>query len=470
MLSANPRENCAVIKMKDDPTVQYVLYWERLLGKGQYGRVYEGYKLTSEGAEVHSPVAIKVFNFDSFAEVFVAQLISGAKQVNPEDPYLELYSKWKKNFRESSLIDDPAGRSLAHQLLQSAAPELKKHINRVYVPQFIRDAFLDNEAKIIGLIYPGKKGIAMDNEKFYMVMPLIPGKPLGDSKEKRHSEIGTLNLTERLDLLCQVIEELNQLHHFQDRNNNKAGTIIHQDLKPPNVLVSVTEDSNTEQRQVEAHLIDYGCSFYVDDNSGESDNLLFQSRFEGAPAYFPIESINGGRYGVKSDIYTLVYIIAFILCDKATPLKNKLRGDTSKDKANAKFCFDHLVNFDGICDESDLKEVFLAFINRMQDNNYQNRPNTNEVADFFKTLLALCRCEYKDQIKKSVEEKLMRMARGLSPQAVEVKVGSCLLGENSSGLFAQNPAPGKAQSERHLPDHERPPYAKLADRPHGATP
>jgi len=108
------------------------------------------------------------------------------------------------------------------------------------LPQMMRENRALEAAKQIGLVLEHDQ----NEQRFYYVMPYIPGDPLGAVVERMHAASGAegLSASRLREGLAFVEDLLETLHRFH------AGGLWHKDVKPDNIIVS----------RGEAHLVDLG--------------------------------------------------------------------------------------------------------------------------------------------------------------------------------------------------------------------
>ncbi|XP_057766582.1 mitogen-activated protein kinase kinase 2-like isoform X2 [Salvia miltiorrhiza] len=121
-----------------------------------------------------------------------------------------------------------------------------------------------------------------DNGSIYIILEYMDGGSLADFLKK-------VNMIPEpyLAAICkQVLKGLWYLH------NKKR--IIHRDLKPSNLLIN---------HRGEVKITDFGVSKILDSTSSVADT------FTGTYVYMSPERISGGKYGYKSDIWSLGLVL-----------------------------------------------------------------------------------------------------------------------------------------------------------------
>jgi len=159
------------------------------------------------------------------------------------------------------------------------------------------------------LEYPGiarllDGGVAADGRP-YMVMEFVDGLPITD-----HCRLGSLSLTERLNLFLQVCDAVAYAHRR---------LIVHRDLKPNNVLV----DSDGRVK-----LLDFGIAKLLDapDSHLTQAVMMVLSPLCAAP-----EQLSGGEITTQTDVYALGLMLYELLAgrhpwiDERAPTLRELR-------------------------------------------------------------------------------------------------------------------------------------------------
>ena len=162
--------------------------------------------------------------------------------------------------------DEKLGRDVAVKLLGAGADDA------------FRARFADEARRAASVVHPNVVTVfdeGRDDADAFMVMELVPGKPLRDVIAER----GPLPARETARLVAQVAAALDAAH---------AAGVIHCDVKPANVIV----DPNGV-----AKLTDFGIARAARDR--DEQQLL------GTARYIAPERVSGGPVGPATDVYGL---------------------------------------------------------------------------------------------------------------------------------------------------------------------
>lgn len=130
----------------------------------------------------------------------------------------------------------------------------------------------------------------------FMVMERVPGISLETYLKVK----GAMEQEEA----CRIFLELSQALEYAHRNK-----IMHQDLKPSNILLKEDADGTLEPL-----LIDFGIA-RVKEESGMITE--FQGKtLAGTPLYMSPDTINGESYDERSEVYSLGCVLFEVLCGK----------------------------------------------------------------------------------------------------------------------------------------------------------
>ena len=173
--------------------------------------------------------------------------------------------------------DDVLGRMVAVKMLR---PELLE------VPGFV--ARLRAEARhAASLTHPGIAGVydyVEDDSGAFLVMELVPGRPLSDVLAEQRVP----PLTTTLSILAQTAEALNAAHR---------GGVVHRDVKPGNILV--LPDGSVK-------VTDFGIAKAMQTETDEHiQPLTMHGQVVGTPQYMSPEQIAGQPVTAAADIYAL---------------------------------------------------------------------------------------------------------------------------------------------------------------------
>jgi serine/threonine-protein kinase len=150
----------------------------------------------------------------------------------------------------------------------------------------------------------------------YLVMEYVEGKPLV-SQEKP----GPLKVEEAVKLALQVAGALEEAH---------SQGILHRDLKPGNILVTVKGPG----RELRAKLLDFGLAKLMTETDSDATKTI-EGTILGTAAYMAPEQAEGKSLDERSDIFSFGAVLYEILCgarafpgsSTATVLSAVLRDD-----------------------------------------------------------------------------------------------------------------------------------------------
>jgi len=136
---------------------------------------------------------------------------------------------------------------------------------------------------------------ATDGGRPYFVMEYVPGVPITDYCDRER-----LDTDERLDLFMQICEAVQHAH--------QKG-IIHRDIKPGNVLVSVKEGKAVPK------VIDFGVAKAIHQKLTEKTLFTEQGQLIGTPEYMSPEQaeMTGLDVDTRTDIYSLGVLLYELL-------------------------------------------------------------------------------------------------------------------------------------------------------------
>ncbi|HVX98026.1 MAG TPA: serine/threonine-protein kinase, partial [Polyangia bacterium] len=186
---------------------------------------------------------------------------------------------------------------------------------KVLNAQFSEDAtmaarFVDEARAVNRIGHPNIVDIfgfgALADGRKYCVMELLTGETLGAYLERR----GRLSVSEAVEILSQVASALDAAH---------AASVVHRDLKPDNVLLSVPVSAPSEHSApppIKVKLLDFGIAQMADGlHRRTGSNMVL-----GTPAYMSPEQCRGAQIDSRSDIYALG-VVAFEVLTGTLPFE-----------------------------------------------------------------------------------------------------------------------------------------------------
>lgn len=265
-------------------------------------------------------------------------------------------------------------------------------IVKIFKPGFFQKQKYEIEAQ-----YRENIDTCLVEEIYYSISPYLEGESL-DKHLKQSSRFSTFDLLKRLKIAGDLLTKVKEMH---------GDNVLHMDLKPQNIILNIDPKKN----QHTIHIIDYGNS-HILENNNPSHKIEVES--SGSPGYIAPEVLKEKKAGFKSDIYSLTPILMSIL-GATNPMKEKNEARKKSDKANllekeeaiANIAFNSenlMSKFPPITTLYETKKLVIDFFARMQNENYDKRPDINEVCRFFATLYKLV-----DENKKNIEQKIAEL-------------------------------------------------------------
>ena len=151
-----------------------------------------------------------------------------------------------------------------------------------------------------------------DSGRPYFVMELVKGEPITEFADHHH-----LTIPQRLELFSQVCHAVEHAH--------QKG-VIHRDIKPKNVLVSMQDDRSL------AKVIDFGIAKAI--STQLTDKTLFTEfkQLVGTPQYMSPEQADGSLdIDTRSDIYSLG-VLLYELLTGTTPFSAETLRSAANDE------------------------------------------------------------------------------------------------------------------------------------------
>ncbi len=178
--------------------------------------------------------------------------------------------------------------------------------------QFLSDpavtARFEREARAISrIVHPGITEVIdyghSDEGVPYLILELVDGTSLADVLDN----VGPLPVSRAAAILLQMAEALMGAHDVG---------VIHRDLKPGNIMLSLDPDGRERVR-----ILDFGMAKIVGADAGPT--LTAVGTAFGTPAYMSPEQVRGERVDNRTDIYSFG-IVAYELLTGLPPFHGKL--------------------------------------------------------------------------------------------------------------------------------------------------
>jgi serine/threonine protein kinase len=176
------------------------------------------------------------------------------------------------------ILNKPVALKLLNQL-KARDPEV--------VARFRREAVAISSLDHPNIVRLNAFGVD-EQDRAYLVMDLVEGKPLSDLIKER----GRLAPKQALEITSQILAALNHAH---------AKHMIHRDIKPGNIMVVEQSDGSLLVK-----VVDFGLAKIVGSSEGMSQSLSLTKTGEmlGSPHYMSPEQCTGEPLDERSDIYS----------------------------------------------------------------------------------------------------------------------------------------------------------------------
>ncbi len=217
-------------------------------------------------------------------------------------------------------------------------------------------------------------------DRVYFVTEFFPGENLFDKDYKLSPPFLNLDFGTTLQLIQNICLAINLLHH---ETPSTGGALTHNDLTGRNIKVEILEAASG-RKKINVYPLDFGLSKEIEHDPTAT---IKGKTWSGTIHFLSPERFRKTR-GIKSDVYSLVPIILALLgVDNPFVLKEQYTED--EDFVDAKYDLTNLlVRF-----KKDLETIpyslnglIVQFLNNMQRNEYQFRPDSDEVLKFFTAL------------------------------------------------------------------------------------
>lgn len=226
-------------------------------------------------------------------------------------------------------------------------------------------------------------------DNLLIVSKYFPGFDL--SSDETSPEVKALSFTDTANLLAQLAMAINLIHH----HTASTGTgIFHGDIKGENIRVNIVESGNGFHR-IDVTLLDYGFSVKIQGSAITEEGIR---KLQGTPVYLAPE-LHFVMGGIKSDIRSLVPVVLRLL-RAIHPFEYKHSATNQLDYLYAKYDFSGIFTdmfktplffFNGKCMDEQLKRLIIKFIEKMQHDDYGERPDSDEFLQFFLALSNFCK-------------------------------------------------------------------------------
>ncbi len=185
----------------------------------------------------------------------------------------------------------------------------------------------------------------------YLVMDFMEGPSVGELLDKG----GPIPEIEAIDMFRQVLRGLSHAH--------KKG-VIHRDLKPRNLVLSIEEDGS-----VLVKIVDFGIAKMIPQDGQESQHLTQTGEVFGSPIYMSPEQCSGAPLDVRSDIYSFGCVMFEILTGQPPLVGNNAVETMSMHVNDPPPGFKQIVP--GINVSSEMEEVVLKCLEKKAKKRFQ---------------------------------------------------------------------------------------------------
>ena len=201
------------------------------------------------------------------------------------------------------------GRAAAVKVL---APDLAARSD--YISRFFQEARIVNDVRHTNIVEIYDFIHSEDPLRVAFIMEKLEGKSLSELIKKKHkfTDIQAINIC------LQICDALAAVH---------AQNVIHRDLKPDNVFITGSLDSDLSYVP-SVKILDFGIAKNIE---GSASHKTATGTVMGTPAYMAPEQISGSAPNPKSDVYALALVLYEMLTGKrlyhgipATILRQKL--------------------------------------------------------------------------------------------------------------------------------------------------
>ena len=203
-----------------------------------------------------------------------------------------------------------------------AIKKIQKNKNTEAFMKIIKEVDLMHQVKHPKLVHFYGFWKDEKNKCICLIMDLCNGGDLSSYLHRNNKSDYELNMTQRFEILKDVIEGITQFHSLN---------IVHRDIKCDNVLIS--DKINETGSPFKAFLSDYGESIEINQleklkNEKNSIDELLWSDYNGTIQYASPEILEGDlrKLSIKSDIYSLGSVIYEIFTEIIPYVETKIDG------------------------------------------------------------------------------------------------------------------------------------------------